>query len=178
MGWWEGKQALAGQRPCGVSVGWWGLNKPWRAKGSVWALRAAGGLWHVFTTISLLCIAGAFPKFAIFENRFFFKTRRSQSEIYFNRFPFFSRFWYITLNDKVLCGLMRGKQALTGQRPCGSSVGWWGLNKPWRGKRSVWALWVAGGLLEGSDISLRWYFGCVLRARFLNLQFLKTAFVF
>ena len=156
------KQALTGQRLCVGSVGcWW----------------AAGGLWKVLATISWLCIAGAFTKFAIFENRIFFKTRRSQVKFVSTDFVFFSRFWYITLNNKVLCGLMGGgEQALTAQGPCGGSVGWWGLNKPWRGKGSVWALWAAGGLLVGSDMSLRRYFGCVLRARFLNSQLLKTAF--
>ena len=105
------KQALTGQRLCVGSVGcWW----------------AAGGLWHVFTTISLLCIAGAFPKFAIFENRFFFKTRRSQVKRYSTDFLFFSRFWYITLNSKVLCGLMGGG------------------NKLWWGEDHVGALWADG----------------------------------
>ena len=32
------------------------------------------------------------------------------------------------------------------------------------------------GLLEGSEMSLQRFFGYVLRARLLNLQFLKTAF--
>ena len=33
-------------------------------------------------------------------------------------------------------------------------------------------------LLEGSEMSLQWFFGYVLRARLANLQFLKTAFFF
>ena len=40
----------------------------------------------------------------------------------------------------------------------------------------LWGLWAAGGMLVGSGMSLRWYFCCVLRARFLNLQFSKTFF--
>ena len=69
------KQALTGQRLCVGSVGcWW----------------AAGGLWHIFTMIFWLCIAGAFPKFAIFENRIFFLTRRSQVKRYSTDFLFFS----------------------------------------------------------------------------------------
>ena len=52
------RQALMGQRFCVGSVGsWW----------------SAGGLWNIFTIIYWLSIAGAFPKFAIFENRFFLK---------------------------------------------------------------------------------------------------------
>ena len=51
-------------------------------------------------------------------------------------------------------------------------VGCWGKNKSWRDKGSVWALWSAGGLWD----SLQRCLGYVLRARLLNLQFLKTAF--
>ena len=73
----------------------------------------------------------------------------------------------------MLCGLLEGKQALAG------------------GKDSVGALWAAGGktspdgakalcglcgLLEGSEMFPQRFFGYVLRARLLNLQFSKTAF--
>ena len=37
----------------------------------------------------------------------------------------FSRFLYIPLNNKVLCVLLRGEQALMRQRLCGGSVGCW-----------------------------------------------------
>ena len=90
-------------------VGCWRKNKSWRDKGSVWALWSAGGLWKVLATMSWLCIAGAFTKFAIFENRIFFQTSRSQVKFGSTDFVFFSRFWYITLNNKVLCGLMGRK---------------------------------------------------------------------
>ena len=107
------KQALTGQRLCVGSVGcWW----------------AAGGLWKVLATISWLCIAGAFTKFAIFENRIFFQTSRSQVKFVSTDFVFFSRFWYITLNNKVLCGLMVGER-----------------NNLWRGEDHVEALWANGG---------------------------------
>ena len=39
----------------------------------------------------------------------FFSNEPQPSEICFNRFRFFSRLWYITLNNKVLCGLMGRK---------------------------------------------------------------------
>ena len=71
------KQALTGQRLCVGSVGsWW----------------SAGGLWNIFTIIYWLSIAGAFPKFANFENRFFFKTRRSQVNFFSTDFLFFHGF--------------------------------------------------------------------------------------
>ena len=41
--------------------------------------------WNVRTAICLLCIVGAFTKFAIFENRIYFKTRCSKSAQ--DRFP-------------------------------------------------------------------------------------------
>ena len=66
-----------------------------------------GRISNYLTTVFWLCIAGAFAKFAIFENRFFFLTRlQLRSEKNNNRFPFFSRFLYIPLNNKVLCGLL------------------------------------------------------------------------
>ena len=89
-------------------VGCWGKNKSWRDKGSVWALWSAGGLWKVLATMSWLCIAGAFTKFAIFENRIFFKRAAAKWNLV-QPISFFSRFWYMTLNNKVLCGLMGRK---------------------------------------------------------------------
>ena len=71
-------------------VGCWGKNKSWRDKGSVWALWSAGGLWKVLATMSWLCIAGAFTKFAIFENRIFFQTSRSQVKFGSTDFVFFT----------------------------------------------------------------------------------------
>ena len=71
------KQGLTGQKLCVGSVGsWW----------------SAGGLWNIFTIIYWLSIAGAFPKFAIFENLFFFLNETQPSETLFNRFPFFHVF--------------------------------------------------------------------------------------
>ena len=53
------------------------------------------------------CIMGAFAKFAIFETRIFFQTRRSQVKKILTDFVFFSRFLYIyiyiLLNNKVRC---------------------------------------------------------------------------
>jgi hypothetical protein len=67
------KQVLTGQRLCVGSVVCW------------WALR-------LLATMSWLCIAGAFTKFAIFENRIFFKTRRSQVKFVSTDFVFFHGF--------------------------------------------------------------------------------------
>ena len=70
------KQGLTGQKLCVGSVGsWW----------------SAGGLWNIFTIIYWLSIAGAFPKFAIFENRIFL-TRRSQVKFFSTDFVFFHGF--------------------------------------------------------------------------------------
>ena len=72
------KQALTGQRLCVGSVGcWW----------------AAGGLWHIFTMIFWLCIAGAFLKFAIFENRIFLKRDAAKVKFILTDFVFFHGFY-------------------------------------------------------------------------------------
>ena len=75
-------------------VGCWGKNKSWRDKGSVWALWSAGGLWKVLATMSWLCIAGAFTKFAIFENRIFFWNEVQLSEKRITDYCFFMVFIY------------------------------------------------------------------------------------
>ena len=82
----RGVLVFADGRACGLLR----KNKSWRDKGSVWALWSAGGLWEVLATMSWLCIVGAFTKFAIFENRIFFKTRRSQVKKKSTDFVFFT----------------------------------------------------------------------------------------
>ena len=95
------KQALTGQRLCVGSVGcWW----------------AAGGLWKVLATISWLCIAGAFTKFAIFENRIFFKTRRSQVKKKSTDFVFFHGFDIYHWITKCSVGCSRPKSEGRRQR--------------------------------------------------------------
>ena len=67
----------------------------------------------------------------------------------FTDFRFFSRFLYIPLNDKVLCVLLGGRQALTRQRTCEGSVGAaGGKTSPDEaaGAKPLWALWAAGGI--------------------------------
>ena len=150
----EGKQALRrllGQKLCVGSVGCW-RNLEWPYN-DVWP-----------------CIAGAFTNFAIFENRNLFETSCSWVKKRLTNFRFFSVFIYNIGNNKVLCVLLGGEQALTRQRLCGSSVGCWRGNKPWRG------CWGKGSVWRGSEMSSKPFLGYVLRARLLNSQFSKTAF--
>ena len=53
-----------------------------------------GALKYLYN-IFWLCIAGAFAKFVIFENRIFCKTRRSQVNFLLTDFVFFTVFRYI-----------------------------------------------------------------------------------
>ena len=77
VGLWGAKQGLTGQKLCVGSVGsWW----------------SAGGLWNIFTIIYWLSIAGAFPKFAIFENRIFLKRDAAKVKFISTDFLFFHGF--------------------------------------------------------------------------------------
>jgi hypothetical protein len=70
-------------------AGWAGLG--W-AGWADWAGLAWPGLgWLGLQRFFWLCIAGAFTKFPIFENRIFLNETQP-SEMLFNRFRFFSRF--------------------------------------------------------------------------------------
>ena len=71
-------------------AGWAGLG--W-AGWADWAGLAWPGLgWLGLQRFFWLCIAGAFTKFAIFENIIFFLNETQPSEKKINRFRFFSRF--------------------------------------------------------------------------------------
>ena len=156
----------------GLCGGSWGENKPGRG---CWGKASVGsvGCWRNLKwpyNYFLVMYCGRVYYFCNFRKPHFFETSCSWVKKRITIFRVFSVFIYNIGNNKVLCVLLGGEQALKRQRLCGGSVGCWRGNEPWRGCLGK------GSVLRGSEMSSKPFLGYVLRARLLNSQFSKTVF--
>ena len=115
-------------------MGSWGKNKPW---GGFWCKCSLSGLCGLLeeSEIALqLCVGHVLRARSLIlqflKTAFFVKRAATERKKGLRISVFFSVFIYNIGNNKVLCVLLGGEQALTRQTLCGSSVGCWRGNKP------------------------------------------------